>query len=45
MLGLGILFLVHAGLAISERARSRMGRLEETRTGAVDEQESERSLT
>jgi hypothetical protein len=45
MLGLGIVFLVHAGLAISERGRSSMVRLEEPRTGAVDEQESERSLT
>lgn len=35
MLGLGIVFLVHAGLAISERGRSRIIRLEETRA-AVD---------
>jgi hypothetical protein len=45
MLGLGIVFLVHAGLAISERGRSRIVRLEETRSGAVDQQETERSLT
>lgn len=38
MLGLGIVFLVHAGLAISERGRSGIVRLEESRTGAVDQQ-------
>ena len=41
LLGLGILFGVHAALAISERGRSRIARLEETRAGAVDQRDAE----
>jgi signal transduction histidine kinase len=41
LLGLGILFLLHTALAISERGRSRIARLEETRAGAVDQRDAE----